>query len=180
MDIPVWSPSYTRVFAVLSRYAGEVLSKRDIAKRAGIAPMSVSNAVRVLEEEGRVTVSRFKTIDRVSLDLSDERTVGVKRAENLKRIILSGLVEELERSAPHTTIILFGSYSFGEDVSTSDIDIAIIGRSSVDPSLERFEQELFRAIHVSAFESWDDIDPYLKNSILSGIVLSGRVMSETA
>ena len=178
MDTASWTPSCMLVFSVLCRFAGVPLSKRDIAKHAGVSPMSASNAVRMLESEGLVTVVRVKTVDQVVIDLSDHRAVAIKRAENLKRIALSGLVERIEEAAPESTIVLFGSYSFGEDVSNSDIDIALVGRSSVDLDLSRFESELFRTIHVSAFQSWSHIDTHLRNSILSGIVLSGRVMLE--
>lgn len=174
-----WTPAVMSVFSVLCRFAGEPLSRRDIAKHAGVSPMSASNGVTMLASEGLVTIVRIKTTDQVALDLSNHRAVALKRAENLTRIALSGLVEACERTAPGSTIILFGSYSFGEDISTSDIDVAIIGRSSVDFDGSRFETELFRPVHVSAFESWMHIDTHLRNSILSGIVLSGRVTLET-
>ena len=63
----------------------------------------------------------------------------LKRVQNLKSIYESGILEELENNFIGATIILFGSYSKGEDTIKSDIDIAVIGRKEKEINLSEFE-----------------------------------------
>ena len=91
----------------------------------------------------------------------------------------SGLSGYLFEEFPGCAIILFGSYSRGEDMwtesSRSDIDISIIGAKGKKLNLEKFEKLLERKIIVNYYESWAGIHTYLKNNILNGIVLSGSI-----
>ena len=98
----------------------------------------------------------------------------MKRAENLKLLHESGLVEYLTEKFPGGTIILFGSYAFGEDTPGSDIDIAIIGCSGKALDLTRFEKFLERAIVVQHY-NLSEIDRNLRSNILNGITLHGMV-----
>jgi predicted nucleotidyltransferase len=100
----------------------------------------------------------------------------LKRANNLERIYLSKLSSFLYDFFPGTTIILFGSYSRGEDSESSDIDISIIGVSEKEINLSKFQKEMERNISLHFYHSFKDIkDENLKNNILNGIVLSGSV-----
>ena len=63
----------------------------------------------------------------------------------------------------------------GDDTETSDVDIAVIGRKDKLLKLEEFELALSREITVQFYNSWKEIHKYLKNNILSGILLSGSV-----
>ncbi|MBI2045750.1 nucleotidyltransferase domain-containing protein [Candidatus Pacearchaeota archaeon] len=72
-------------------------------------------------------------------------------------------------------IILFGSYSRGEDTKTSDIDLAVIGRKDKILDLYEFEASLNRKINVNFYESWKKIHIHLKNNLLDGIIFSGAV-----
>ena len=74
-----------------------------------------------------------------------------------------------------STIILFGSYSRGEDTVNSDIDIAIIGRKEKDVNLKRFEKILERKITINFYSSFKSIHTHLKENIFNGIVLAGGV-----
>ncbi len=58
---------------------------------------------------------------------NDNAVIDLKRVENLKMIYESGIVEELSERFLGGVIILFVSYSYGEDIVRSDIDIAVIG-----------------------------------------------------
>ena len=94
----------------------------------------------------------------------------------------SKLVKFLEDSFPGTTIILFGSYSRGDDVwtgesegHTSDIDIAIIGTKGKEIDLAKFDKLMERIIVINFYPSFKQIHKHLKDNILNGILLSGSV-----
>src|SRR3989344_5080391 len=88
---------------------------------------------------------------------------------------IANTVKLLEEKFPGTTIILFGSYARGEDIHSSDIDIAIIGGKDKFLNLEPLENLLKRKININFYSSWKDIHKHLKNNILNGIILTGSV-----
>ena len=90
----------------------------------------------------------------------------------------SGLARFLQNSFPGATIILFGSYSRGEDVQTSDVDIAVIGlkgKKNNELNLTIFERLLQKKIIINFYHSFKEIHKHLKENILNGIILSGGV-----
>lgn len=52
-----------------------------------------------------------------------------------------------------TTVILFGSYSRGDDTINSDIDIAIIGAKERTIKLTKYEKILERKIVINSYDS---------------------------
>jgi len=168
-----WTVLEQQVFSLMCVRAGERLSQREIAQSLGVSPTAVASAVRKLA--GYVRVERTKNINFVSLDRESAKTIALKRVENLKNVYQSGLLDYLEDELPGGTIVLFGSYSRGEDALSSDIDIAVIGRKDKLLRLEPHEKALHRKINVSFYERWSSIHKHLRNNILSGILLAGSV-----
>lgn len=164
-----------RIFSFLCVRAGEKLSQREIAKLLNVSPTAVSKSVKKLLQKNLVRIEKTKNINFVSLNRDEQRIIELKRVENLKQIYLSGLSDYLLNNLHGATIILFGSYSRGEDIFNSDIDIAIIGRKEKKLKLDKYEKLLNRNIHILFFESWNKINKHLKNNILNGIVLHGSV-----
>jgi len=70
---------------------------------------------------------------------------------------------------------LFGSYSRGDDLITSDIDIAIIGRKEKNTDLSEYEKKLERKIILNFYPSFSKIHKNLKENILNGDVLVGGI-----
>jgi len=163
------------IFSLLCRRAGERLSQREIAKALHVSPTAVANALPALKDHHLIKVEKTKTINFVSLNRDEHRAIELRRAENLKAISVSGLSDYLHHALAGGTIILFGSYARGEDTTTSDIDIAIIGRKDKMLELEPYEKILQRKIQVNFYRSWARIHRHLKNNILNGIVLHGSV-----
>ena len=73
------------------------------------------------------------------------------------------------------TIILFGSFSRGDDILKSDIDIAIIGRNRKEVDLSEYEKTLEREIIINFYDSFDKVHRHLKENMFNGIVLSGGI-----
>ncbi len=163
------------VFSLLCLKSGEKMSQRDIAKALRVSPTAVANSLEKLRAENLVRIEKTKTINFICLNGTDKRTTELKRVENLKNIYVSGLSDYLENQLPGGTIILFGSYSRGEDTTTSDIDVAVIERKEKILELEKYEKILNRKINVNFYTSWKDINKNLKNNILNGILFHGGV-----
>lgn len=170
-----WTSLQAEVFSLLCLRAGEKLSQREIAGILKVSPTAVANSVKKLKGDRLISVEKVKTINFVSFNRDEPKAVELKRSENLKNIYLSGLSDYLERELAGGTIILFGSYSRGEDTATSDIDIAVIERKDKPLRIEEYEKALNRKININFYDSWKGVHEHLKNNILNGIVLHGSV-----
>ena len=170
-----WTVLEQEIFSLLCVRAGEKLSQRDIAKILNVSPTAVANSVRKLKDSNLIKIEKTKTINFISFNSEEQKALDLKRAENLKNVYISGLSEYLEKELAGSTIILFGSYSNGDDTNTSDIDIAVIERKDKMLELEKYEKLLNRKINVNFYDSWKKIHDNLKNNILNGILLHGGI-----
>ncbi|MDP2906333.1 MAG: GntR family transcriptional regulator [Nanoarchaeota archaeon] len=170
-----WTILQEKIFSLLCKMAGEKLSQREIAKILKVSPTAVANSIKKLKDNQLIQVEKTKTINFVSFNREEPKAIELKRVENLKNIYTSGLSDYLEKELPGGTIILFGSYSVGEDTNTSDVDIATIERKDKILHLEEYEKILNRRININFYSSWKAIHEHLKNNILNGILLHGSV-----
>ena len=170
-----WTKLDANVFTLLCIKAAKKLSQREIAHLLDMSPTAVGNSIRRLMKDKNIKIEKIKNINFISLNRDEPLAIGLKRAENLKNIYVTGLFAYLERELAASTIMLFGSYALGEDTYQSDIDIAVIGRKDKLVRLEPYEQVLQRAINVNFYTSWKHIPKNLKSNILRGIILQGSV-----
>ena len=170
-----WTILEQEIFSLLCIKAGEKLSQREAAKILNVSPTAVSNSTKKLKDSNLIKIEKTKTINFISFNRDEQKAIDLKRAENLKNIYLSGLSDYLEKELAGATVILFGSYSNGEDTNTSDIDIAVIERKDKTIDLEKYEKILNRRININFYDSWKKIHENLKNNILNGILLHGGV-----
>jgi predicted nucleotidyltransferase/biotin operon repressor len=156
---------------------GISLNARGIARSLEFSQPAVSKALPGLQKEGLIIVNKDKDSKRLSIELNRDNPeiIGLKRADNLKRLYESGLVKYLYDNFQETTIILFGSYAFGEDTANSDIDLAVIGMKNSQKDFTKYEKLLERAIIINYYKSFKEIDKHLLNNILNGILLKGSV-----
>jgi len=157
--------------------SGMQLNARRIAMILEVSQPAVSKALPFLEKEEFIKVEKDKDSKRLSIELNKEehKTIWLKRADNLKQIYESGLAQFLYDTFPGSTVILFGSYAFGEDTIKSDLDLAVIGVKEKGIDMTKFQKILGRAITINYYLSFKSIDKHLLNNILSGIVLKGAV-----
>jgi predicted nucleotidyltransferase len=156
---------------------GVILNARQIARSLDVSQPAVSKALPLLEKEEIIRIKKDKETKRISIELNrdNHRIMQFKRAENLKFLYETGFVDFIEKEFAGATIILFGSYSRGEDTIKSDIDIAVIGRKNKIIGLESYERIFERNIHINFYDSFGKIHKNLKNNILNGIILKGGV-----
>lgn len=163
------------IFSLLCINAGQKLSQREISIMLQVSPTAISNSIKKLKENKLIKLEKTKTINFISFNRENRRAMELKRTLNLKNIYISELSDYLEENLPGSTIILFGSYSRGEDIFSSDIDIAVIERKEKLLELEKYEKILKRKINLNFYNSWKDIHKHLKNNILNGILLHGSI-----
>ena len=172
---PKWTKLQSQIFRLLCIKTGQPLNQREIALELGVSPTAVSKALKGLEDLVKVEKSPKMNLISIQLNRDQKRVIELKRAENLKQLYESGLADYLEDRFPGSTIILFGSYSTGEDTVKSDIDIATIGAKEKATNLSEFEKFLGRTIIINTYDDFKKINKNLKQNIVNGITLQGTL-----
>jgi predicted nucleotidyltransferase len=165
------------IFRFLCENVGNEINQSSLAKNLDVSSTAVAKALGYLEVKRIILVKRDKlmNLNLIQLNRENSKIVHLKRVENIMAIYESGIIEELEESLPGSTIILFGSYSKGEDTIKSDIDLAIIGSKEKQLNLSNFEKFLKREIIINFYSSFKDIKKELKESLCNGIIFSGGI-----
>lgn len=172
------------IFRILTINAGKSFSIRGMARKLKKSATAISKSIKKLEKSQLIIINKNKDINIFSIELNrnNKKVIELKRIENLKLIYESNIIERLSNDFPGSTIILFGSYSKGEDIAqydpeipASDIDIAIINSKEKELDLEKYEKFLEKKISLNFYSSFSNIHKHLKNNILNGILLSGNI-----
>ncbi len=147
----------------------------DLSRRIKLAHTSVEKNLRKLINAGFVEKNVLKKGKRAfpvyKAKVNSTLFRRHKKIYNLTSILESGLIEHLEQLAPKS-IALFGSYSRGEDLGESDIDIFVeCPQEALD--LKKYEKKFSRKIELHFQENFTSYPKELKNNIVNGIVLSG-------
>jgi len=172
-----WTRLQNEILRFLSINTGTSFNQRTIAKKLKVSPTAVSKALKELEKSELIRINRDENMNLilVKFNRDSQKAIDFKRTENLKMIYESGIVKFLEDNFPGSVIILFGSYSYGEDTIDSDIDLSIVGCKEKSFNLEKFEKILKREIRINFYESFNKIHKNLRSNIFNGIILSGRI-----
>jgi len=168
-----------RVLQVLSKYPEKEFSLSDLAKESGVAKANISVILDFLQKDDKIKIEKLSKIWRITANNTNWNFIKIKIIYNLTFVYSSGLVEFLvDYFKNPRSIILFGSFRRGEDVSSSDIDIAIESDELKQylvtglRELADFEKNVGRRIQIHQFNR-KSVDNYLFNNITNGIVLFG-------
>ena len=172
-----WTKLEQEIFSFLCKKAGDKLSQRDIAKELKVSPTAVSKPIKNLAKYNLINIEKTKTINFICFNRDNQAAIEIKRVENLKNIYISGFSSFLLESFPGCTIILFGSYSKGEDTISSDIDVAIIEGKEKILNLKDYEKTLNREISIHFYESFKKLNEHFRNNLFGGILLHGSINS---
>jgi predicted nucleotidyltransferase len=167
----VYTKLQSKIFTLLCKNAGIELNQRTIASLLKVSPTAVSKALKTMGDIINIKKEGDMNLLKISLNRDSDYAIRMKRVENLRQIYESRLPDFLKESFPGSDIILFGSYSLGEDTVKSDIDIAIIDSKKKDLDLKKYETLLQRIIYINIFRSLDNINTNLKENILYGFQL---------
>jgi len=160
------------ILRVLFKKNGSVLNQRQLAIQLNVTQPAIKKALPVLEKIKSINVKKDQRLS-ITLNTECHKVMQLKRIDNLKQIYEYNLADFLEKEYAGATIILFGSYSRGEDTWNSDIDIAVIGRKEKNIELGIYEKNLERKININFYKSFSDIHKHLKENLANGFVLAG-------
>lgn len=168
-----------KVLGVLFQFPEKEFSLTELAKEAKVKKSNIGKILNELKKIGLIEIIPLKNIWRIKANQGNWYFIRSKIIHNLNFIYQSGLVEFLnEHFKNPKAVVLFGSFRKGEDISNSDIDIAIETDETQDyqiiglRELREFEEEIGRKIQIHLFNR-KNIDLNVFNNIANGIVLLG-------
>jgi predicted nucleotidyltransferase len=144
---------------------------RELGRKVKLAPLSLSNYLRELENEGLVrsyekNKIKFYTAQRDSIRFARFQKISIQY-----ELYESGVIDEIWEKLHPETIVLYGSYAKGEAIESSDVDLFLICKEK-HINLEEYEKKLGKKMHLM-FGVDGKISIELKNNLVNGIVMRG-------
>ncbi len=146
---------------------------RELSRLTKISVSTVSRVIKELLKKYLLVIRRKTPILELEANLNSKKFISNKKEFNIHQIKEVGLLDFIiEKYNEPEAIILFGSYSKGEDFEKSDIDILVVTSKKINSDLEKYEKLLKRKIHFIEMNI-KEIKPELLNNIINGIILYG-------
>lgn len=171
--------SYMRVMQWFFSYPTKEIGLTDLSETLSIAKITARRVVMTLVETGFLKVETIGKMWRISSNPSHPYNFTWKITYNLNLLFSSFILNEVHKIIPYPkATILFGSYRKGDDIETSDLDIAVEVTGNDEPkiiemgSLDNFGYRKNVPVHLYVF-SRNNVDINLFANIANGIVLEG-------
>jgi len=142
---------------------------KEISKKTNIAHTSIKNNINKLLEEKLIIPKESRPFNGYVANRENPNFIFYKKVYNFYS--LKNLKDFLETKHYPKLAVVFGSYSLGEDIESSDIDILIISREK-EINLKKFEKELKREINVLCLDNINKLDK-ITNKVQNGFVILG-------
>lgn len=134
------------------------------------------SAIRYVKELVNEELLRMESVGSITLysaNRSSKKYLLQKKLYNIETLYKRGLVDAFQ-ACNARALILFGSYSKGEDIETSDVDIYV--EAKIIPPTERLEKLINRKIQIFNYASISSVkNKELANNIINGIILAGNI-----
>ena len=146
---------------------------RELSRLLKLSMPTIISTTDILSKEKLIIKIKGKVLTKVLANREDANFARYKRLHNLEKIYFSGIVDYLSNAYNNPkNIILFGSFSRGDDIESSDIDIAITTNKKLDLDLTKYERISKKRINIHEVDL-DKISSEFKANLANGIVLEG-------
>lgn len=171
--------AYDKLHAWFYAYPSKEFSLNDLIENLGMSKTTAAVVVSQLAKEGFIHISRIGKTWRIKANPLHPHFVTKKIPFNLRLVYESGIIDWIKSNIPNArTVILFGSYRKGDDIESSDLDVAVevIGKDPLKilPGLtiKKFGYREHVNVNVHIF-SRSNVDLNLFANIANGFVLDG-------
>ena len=160
-------------------YPTREVSLNDLTRLVEISKTTANKTVLQLADEGFLKMDLLGNVWRISCNQKHPFNTTRKIPYNLELVYESGVIEEVLKAIPSLrSIILFGSYRKGDDIETSDLDIAVETLDDEDVAISHLgtipQLGYRKNVKVNLLKfSRNKIDLNLFSNIVNGIVLYG-------
>ncbi len=148
---------------------------RELSRLLKLSMPTIISATDALSKEKLVNKVKGKALTKVAANRENPDFTRYKRLNNLEKIYVSGIVDYLSQEYNHPkAIILFGSYSRGDDIEKSDIDIAIVTSKNLRLNAEKYAKILKKEVSIHEV-NLSKVSKEFKINLANGIVLEGSL-----
>jgi len=166
----VQKSSYTKTLEVFFQEPTKMHFIKEISKTLKIAHTSIRNNIKQLLKENLIIPKESRPFSGYTANRENSEFIFLKKAYNLSSLF--ELKEYLEKTIYPKLVVVFGSYSLGEDIETSDIDLLVISKYKKF-ELKKFEKKLNREINLLIVENLNKLEKPILNKIYNGFVICG-------
>jgi len=145
---------------------------RELASVSRLNPNTIINVAILLEKENLIQIIKKKHVTEIYANLESKEFIRKKRLFNIAQLYDSGLVDFIDSKYFPKVISVIGSYSSGEDIEKSDIDLIVINNTDKKIIDSQFEKKLSRNIHL-ILTDYRNISEEFYASLINGVILSG-------
>lgn len=162
-----------KILNIFFDYPTKKFHIRELSRISKLNPNTVINILENLRKEGLIERKKKKHLVEVSA-IVEEKFKTSKRLSNLKRLYGSEIINFLKNEFLPEAIVVIGSYSTGEDIENSDVDLIVISKKDYikNMGLNKFEKSLNRKIHLIV-TGYSSISEEFYLNLINGIVLYG-------
>ncbi len=161
-----------KILALIFKHPTVGFTLREIARKLKISAPTVATITRELERREFIKIERERNQYKVFGNVESESFKDLKRICNLFSLL--PLKNFLIRELNPNLIVVYGSYSTGEDIEDSDIDMFVDSHTTKKINLSPFEKKLARSIHLIV-GSFHKLPSELKSNIINGVILYGVI-----
>jgi predicted nucleotidyltransferase len=159
------------VLKVFLDFPGYRFGLREISRKIGLALPSVKRYLSEFEKEGLIRVGDEKGNPVYSAERDSERFRFYGRLSSEYELFESGVIDYIWKKLSPEAIIFYGSYSRGEAVEGSDVDLFAVSKKK-KADLGKYEKILGKSIHLIVDEL-ENVSKEFKNNLANGIVMKG-------
>lgn len=159
-----------KFLSTIFKYPTKGLTVREVARLIKVSPPTASSLAKNLEKRELIRIKKERVQYKVFGNLENENFRKLKRIYNIFSLL--DLTEFLVKNFKPNAVVVFGSYSKGEDTEDSDVDIFVDSVMKKKVVLEKFEKELNRGIHLHVRDI-RKIPEELRKNIINGVILHG-------
>jgi len=161
-----------KIMEFFLKYPERKFHLRELERLTKLSLPAVKKITEKLEKRDLLKSKKEKILKNIYAT-RNQKFIQLKRAYNMHSLFSVGLIDYLKNIYEEPeAIILFGSYSKGEDISKSDIDIAVIIPYHKKIDISKFEKKLARKIKIYEIQIEKAEKDFL-NTLINGIVISG-------
>lgn len=171
----IFNSKLLRIISIIFNYPNKAFHIRRLAKEVDVSTTTVSNVVEQLLKYQIIKIEKTELTTNIQADLESENYFSYKRLFNLFRLEKTGFIKRIIKDHTPEAVVLFGSFTKGEDTEESDIDILLITKKDIRIDTNQLEKEFNRKVNLHILPNLDKSSAEFKNTLANGIVLYGYV-----
>jgi len=122
----VQKSSYFKTLEVFFTEPTNLHFVKEISRKIKIAPTSIKKNIQLLLKENLIIKKESKPFDGYVANRNNQKFIFLKKVYNL--FSLEEIKDFVQKNISPKLFIVFGSYSLGEDIENSDIDLFILSQ----------------------------------------------------